>query len=166
MSVLLIVGVVAFVIVGGLVVFCFCNAKRQVGIDRELEKITRTLTIADPSVAAIANRVLNRSVDALYKNREVRVTAINDSRHFGVAGSAEIQFAATLHCIMEGDKELMISSMMDTVKYRMFLGCLFAYLRRTKNIPEYLISEIQCDLVGLIPINHDSDIKNITDGLR
>jgi hypothetical protein len=158
----LIIGIVIGGIVLAVVLFCFNNATRQVSIDSEVEKIVRVVGV-DEKTSKVANDVAKLATGSLYLNRDIRVRMVNFSRKYGTAGAAQILFLFAFKQILLDSQGLMRLSMAETLNFKAFLGIVYMYVSKERNIPTDMINSIIGELVCLIPDTHDNKINEMTD---
>lgn len=158
----LIIGIVIGGIVLAVVLFCFNNATRQVSIDKEVERIVNVVGV-NPEATKIANDVANLATGSLYVNRDIRVRMVNFSRKYGTAGAAQILFLYALKQVLLDNQGVMQLSMAETLKFKAFLGVVYIYVTKKRNVPVNIINSITGELVCLIPDTHDNKINKMTD---
>ena len=159
-------GLIIGIVIGGIVLavalFCFNNATRQVSIDKEVERIVSVVGV-NQEAAKIANDVAELATGSLYTNRDIRVWMVNFSRKYGTAGAAQILFLFAFKQILLDNQGLMRLSLAETLKFRAFLGVVYIYVSKKRNVPANMVDSITGELASLIPDTHDNKINEMTD---
>ena len=85
------------------------------------------------------------------------------SRKYGTAGAAQILFLFALKQILLDNQGLMRLSLAETLKFKAFLGVVYIYVSKKRNVPTNIVDSITGELVSLIPDTHDNIINEMTD---